>query len=261
MYNYAYKADKLVRSGYYNDVIHDRLYFGDNDGGTSTIQSKEYQLFVNAVGQQTKNISSGAIVTQSKAETSLEGIGGTMPHGDWFVITQIGIHLEISNVQATEPFTNDAVTSINVTPLYRVSPIPLHQAIMSQCTFELYRNANELIEQGGLPEYPSGFTTQGFAGGGGASVPALAGGAQNAYTVNPTVFIDGGGVQFRNLTVYQELEEFDQFRGVLRVNREIALSSTLLCGQIDFYLVGRLMTEQAHQQFRAEFGSQGKVGA
>lgn len=246
----------MTQSGYWNDVIHDRLYFGDNAGGTSTILAREYRVFINEVGTQTKNISSGAIVTQTPAETSLEGVGGTIPNGEWFVISDIGINLHISNVQATTPFTNDAVVSINITPLYRVNPTPLFDAIMAQCTFELYRNSNERLEIGNISEYPCEFGNTGFAGGAGASVPVLgAGPAQAAYTVNPTVYIDGSGTRFRALTVYQELEQNDQFRGIFKVNREIALASTLLCGAIDFYLVGRAMTDQQHTQWAREYGA------
>jgi hypothetical protein len=242
-------------SGFFNDVIHDRLYFGDNDGGTSTIQSKDYRIFINEVGTQTSNISSGADITQTDADTSLEGVGGTIPNGEWFVITAIGINLHLSNTQATQPFTNDADVSLNVTPLYRVSPIPLFDAIMSQCTFELYRNSNERLEKGNICEYPCEFGNTGFAGGSGAAVPAVTSGPlQAAYTTNPTVYIDGAGTRFRELTVYQELKQNDQFRGIFKVNREIALASTLLCGYIDFYLVGRALTDDQHDQFVAEFG-------
>lgn len=253
------KGDIAV-SGYWNDVIHDRLYFGDNGGGTSTILAKEYRIFINEVGTQTKNISSGSTVTQAECDTSLEGVGGTIPNGEWFVISDIGINLNISNVQATTPFTNDAVTSINVTPLYRVNPTPLFTAIMSQCTFELYRNSNERLEIGNISEYPCEFGNTGFAGGSFASVPVLgAGPAQAAYTQNPQVYIDGAGSRFRALTVYQELAQNDQFRGIFKVNREIALASTLLCGQIDFYLCGRAMTNQQHDQYVREYAQGGYV--
>lgn len=241
-------------SGYWNDVIHDRLYFGDNDGGTSVIQSKEFRVFINEVGTQTKNISNGAIVTQTPADTSLEGVGGTIPNGEWFVISDIGINLHLSNVQATTPFTEDAVTSINITPLFRVNPTPLFDAIMAQCTFELYRNSNERLEIGNISEYPCEFGNTGFAGGSGAAVPVLgAGPAQAAYTLNPMIYIDGSGTRFRRLTVYQELKQNDQFRGIFKVNREINLASTLLCGAIDFYLVGRAMTDDQHNQWVTEF--------
>lgn len=256
MRDYTMTAGIMTQTGAWNDVIHDRLYFGDNDGGTSTIQAKDYRIFINEVGTQTKNISNGAIVTQASCDTSLEGVGGTIPNGEWFVINAIGINLHLSNVQATTPFTEDAVTSINITPLYRVNPTPLFDAIYSQCTFELYRNSNERLECGNISEYPSPFGNTGFAGGALAAVPAVTTGPlQAAYTVNPMVYIDGAGTQFRALTVYQELKQNDQFRGIFKVNREIALSSTLLCGYIDFYLAGRAMTNQEHNQWVANFAS------
>lgn len=241
-------------TGYWNDVIHDRLYFGDNDGGASVIPARDFRIFIAEVGTQVKNISNGAIVTQTDADTSLEGVGGTIPNGEWFVINAIGINLHLSNVQATTPFTEDAVTSINITPLFRVNPYPLFDALMSQCTFEFYRNSNERLEKGNIAEYPCEFGNSGVAGGSGASVPILgAGPAQAAYTINPFVYMDGSGVRFRSLTVYQELKQNDQFRGVFKVNREINLSATLLCGYVDFYLVGRAMTDTEHNQYAAKF--------
>jgi hypothetical protein len=254
MRNWVSTREQKTLSGYANDVIHDRLYFGDNDGGTSVIQAKDYRIFINAVGETTQNISSGASVTQTEADTSLEGRGGTIPNGESFVITAIGINLKLSNVQATEPFTNNAVTSINITPVYRVSPAPLVEAIMSQCTFELYRNSDERLERGNVSEYPCEFGQNVAAGGGGASVPVLgAGPAQAAYTINPFQYIESGGMRFRTLTVYQVLETLDDFYGVFKANREIDLVSTLLCGCIDFYLVGRLHDEITREQFVAGF--------
>ena len=242
--------ESTLRSGYWNDVVHDRLWFGDNDGGTSTIQAKEYRIFINEVGTQTKNISSGAIVTQTEADTSLEGEGGTIPNGEWFVIQSIGINVQISNVQATEPFTNDAIVSIDITPIYRVNPYPLWEALQQQATFELYRNANELLEKGGIQEYPAPFGGNGFAGGTSAAVPAVtAGPLQAAYTQNPMVYIQGAGTRFRDLSVYHELAQLDQFRGVFKVNRQVALAATLLCGCVDFYMAGRVMTDQEHNEF------------
>lgn len=246
--------EKLTVSGFSNDIIHDRLTFGENDGGTSTIQAKDYRVFINAVGENTTNISSGAAITQTEADTSLEGRGGTIPNGEAFVITAIGINLHLSNIQATQPFTNNADTSINITPLYRVSPLPLHDAIMSLCTFELYRNSDERLERGNICEYPCEFGNFVAAGGSGASVPAVTTGpVQAAYTVNPLQYIESGGNRFRTLTVYQVLQSLDDFYGVFKVNREIALSATLLCGYIDFYLVGRLATQYQADQYVAQF--------
>ena len=249
MRNLSYAQGQMITKGYWNDIIHDRLYFGDNDGGASVINASEYRVFIAEVGSNTQNISTGAAVTQTEADTSLEGQGGTIPSGEWFVINSVGINIRLSNWQATEPFTNNAVTSINVTPIARVTPIPLYDAMIEQCTFELYRNTNDLLEKGNIGEYPCEFGVNGFTGGTGASVPALSGGAQAAYTQNPTVVINGEGTRFRELAVYQELKSLDQFRGVLKVNRQINLASTLLCGRIDFYLVGRAMSDQSHTQF------------
>jgi hypothetical protein len=255
MRNWVSTREQKTLSGYANDVIHDRLYFGDNSGGASVVQARDYRIFINAVGETTQNISSGSSVTQTEADTSLEGRGGTIPNGESFVITAIGINIKLSNVQATTPFTNNAVTSINITPVYRVSPQPLLDALMSQCTFELYRNSDERLERGNISEYPCEFGHNVAAGGAGASVPALAGGAQNAYTVNPFQYVESGGMRFRTLTVYQVLETLDDFYGNLKANREIDLVSTLLCGCIEFYLVGRLHDDITREQFVAGFVS------
>jgi hypothetical protein len=250
MRSLTYTAGKAFIKGAYNDVIHDRLYFGDEGGGTSTIAPRDFQVFIVPVGGQTKNISTNAVVTQTLADSSIEGVGGIIPNAQNFVCASIGVNIVLSNTQATTPFTDDATTSINITPLYRVSPIPLHMTLMSQCTFELYRNTNERLEQGNITEYPCPFGNNGFAGGGGASVPAVTTGPlQAAYTINPTILINGAGDDFRQLSVLQEFQPNDQFRGVFKVAREIALSSTLLCGWIDFYLVGRLLVDDEHAQF------------
>lgn len=261
MRSWTSTATQLTVSGFANDVIHDRLTFGDNDGGASTIDAKDYRLFVNAVGQDTQNISSGASITQTPADTSLEGNGGVIPNGEAFVICAIGVQLHLSNQQATQPFTNNADTSINVTPIVRVCPIPLHDAIMSQAVFELWRNSDERIERGNVPEYPASFGNFVASGGTAASVPVLgAGPAQAAYTMNPTTYIESGGSSgFRDLTVYQTLQALDQFYGIFKVNRSIALASTLLCGYIDFYLVGRLATDYRAAQFTAGFISAQQV--
>lgn len=244
-----------VVSGFWNDVIHDRITFGTNSNGASVIAPKEYRIFINEVGTDTQNISTLATITQTEADTSLEGVGGTIPNGEWFVIKAIGINVHLSNVQATSPREDNTITSIDVTPLFRVNPVPLFDALMSQCTFEFYRNSNERLERGNISEYPCNFGNNGFAGGSGASVPALAGGAQNAYTVNPTIYINGAGERERALTVFHELKQNDQFRGIFKVATEIDLAATLLVGWVDFYLIGRAMTNSEHNQWYQEFGS------
>lgn len=223
-----------------NDVIHDRHYWGDNAGGSSIIAANENRIFVAPVGTGDVNISTGAAVTKKEADTSLEGQGGSIPNGESFVIYAVGVNVKCSNIQATTPFTNNAVTSINVTPLYRVSPLPLIDAIMSQGILEIYRNANQLIERGNFPEYPCEFGQNVMAGGGSASVPALAGGNQNAYVVSPLHYIESAGFQFRALPVYNVLRALDEFYGIAQFSRAIDLASTLLCGYIDYYLVGQV---------------------
>lgn len=241
---------KLVQAGSFNDVLHHRVYFGTNGSGASVIASNEFRLFENGVGQQEKNISTGSVVTLQECDSSQDGRGGTIPNGQAFVAAAIGILVSVSNVQATTPYTDDAVTSIDVTPIYRGSGIPLVEAISQQCTFELWRNSDIRLEKGVLNEYPCQFGLQGFAGGGQAAVPVLgAGPAQAAYTNNHTGLIQTNGMLFRPLTVYQVLEALDQFYGVLSVQRQIDLASTKLTGHIDFYLVGLLANNDLARQF------------
>lgn len=253
MRNWSMAKEQKVITGSWNDVIHHRLYFGTNGGGASVISAGEYQVFANGVGQQEKNLSTGAVITLTDAESSMRGKNGTIPKGESFVICSIGVGITLSNVQATTPFEDDSVTSIDVTPVNRVSPIPLLQTLMEQCTFELWRNSNELLERGNIDEYPTEFGLTGFGGGASASVPALAGGNQNAYTVSPFQVVQANGMRTRMLTVYQVLTELDQFYGILKVNREIDLASTLLVGHIDFYLIGKAVTKYEAPQYVAQF--------
>lgn len=239
MRNFVMTKESKVIRGAFNDVVHHRLYFG-GIAGTSIIRAGEKRLWANGVGQTEKNISTGADVTLTECDTSLTGENGIIPNGEAFVISAIGVHFEISNTQATTPFTNDAVQSIDVTPVAQASPVPLQQALKSQCTFELWRNADERLERGNIDEYPCQFGSQGFAGSESA-----------AGDVN--TMVGTNGMVFRALTVYHELKALDQFYGVLKVCREIDLSATLLTGHIDFYLVGRAMTDYQADQFVRQY--------
>ncbi len=240
---------QLTQTGNFNDVLHHRVYFGTSGNGASVIASQEIRLFENGVGQSEKNISTGSVVTLKECDSSQDGKGGTIPNGQAFVCAAIGILVSVSNVQATTPFTDDAVTSIDVTPVYRGSGIPLVEALSQQCTFELWRNSDIRLEKGVINEYPCQFGLQGFAGGGQASVPVLgAGPAQAAYTNNHTGLIQTNGILFRPLTVYQVLEQLDQFYGVLMPQRQIDLAATKLTGHVDFYLVGLLANADTARQ-------------
>lgn len=251
-----YTEDSLALSGNFNDVMHHRLYFGRSDAGASLIESKEFRVFENGVGQQEKNISTGAIVTLTPADSSQDGRGGTIPNAQAFVIAAIGIHVSVSNVQATTPKSDDAVDTIDAYPVTRVSPIPLVEAIANQCTFELWKNASIRLERGVVNEYPCQFGLQGVIGGSQASVPALAGGAQNAYTVNSQQLVQTNGMMFRPLTVLQVLESLDEFYGVFEPRVGIDLggaTDTLLVGHVDFYLVGLLTQKDQARQYVADF--------
>lgn len=249
MRNWSQDEGQLKIEGNYNDVLHHRLYFGRNDAGASLIAPTEFRLFTNGVGQEEKNISTGATVTLKECDSSQDGNGGTIPNGQAFVITAIGIHVSLSNVQAATPFADDSVQTIDATPVVRSSPIPLVEALYNQCTFELWKNSDIRLERGVINEYPCQFGLQGFAGGSGSAVPALAAGSQAAYAVNPTQLIQSNGMMTRPLTVFQVLESLDQFYGVFKANRGIDTEDMLLVGHIDFYLIGLLATKDYARQY------------
>ena len=238
MRNWSMQERQVLIDRAWNDVIHHRKYFGTAGVGASVIEAGDYQLFSNGVGQDEANISTGGVITLSDADSSMRGKNGTIPKGDNFVITSIGIHLGLSNQQATTPFEDNSVTSIDVTTnTLADSPIPVVDAIKSQCVFELWRNSNELLERGNLDEYPAEFGNTGFAGAGAGS------------------FFQTNGMKTRSLTVYQVLEELDQFYGTLKVVKDIDLASTTYVGYLDFYLIGRAMTNYQAQEFVAQFGN------
>lgn len=253
----SYKQGSLSLSGGFNDVMHHRLRFGRSDAGASLIEAKEFRVFENGVGQQEKNISTGATVTLTPADSSQDGRGGTIPNAQAFVIAAIGIMVRVNSVQPTTPWTDDSVATVDVTPIEAPSPIPLVDAIASNCTFELWKNASIRLERGTLIEYPAQFSLQAAIGGAQASVPALAGGNQNAYTVASQQVIQSNGMVFRPLTVLQVLESLDEFYGVFEPRVNIDLASTKLAGYIDFYLVGLLTTDDTARQLVSQFGLDG----
>lgn len=243
----------LSLSGNFNDVMHHRLYFGRNDAGASLIEAKEFRVFENGVGQQEANISTGAAVTLTPADSSQDGRGGTIPNGQSFLAAAIGIHVSVQSPQATTPKSDNSVSTIDVTPVQRVSPIPLVEALANQCTFELWKNASIRLERGVVNEYPCQFGLQGVIGGAQATVPALAAGAQNAYAINSQQIIQTNGMMFRPLTVLQVLESLDEFYGVFEPRVGIDLADTLLVGHIDFYLVGLVTQDDTARQLVASF--------
>lgn len=243
MRNWSMSKEQVSIQGSWNDVLHHRLYFGTSGAGSSVITAGEYYLFSNGVGQQERNISTSGLVTLTDAESSMRGKNGTIPKGESFVIVAIGMNITVSSVQATTPFEDDSVTSINVTPITRANPIPLVQTIQQQSTFELWKNSNELLERGNFDEYPTEFGFMGFSGGNGAT----------SETSTDITLIGQNNAKFRTLTVYQVLTELDQFYGVFKVNREIDLDDTKLSGCIDFYLVGKAMTKYEAPQYVANF--------
>lgn len=249
------RAESKITTGAFNDIIRYRKYFGAIGAGTASIlRATEFNLFTMGSGQVDKNMSTGADVTLLDCDTSLFGNQGIIPNAERFTLYGIGIDIHLSNWEATTPFTDDAVTSIDGTPLNsKANPYPLVDFLRSQCTFELWRNSTELLEQGNVADYPCGLSVAGFAGGSQATVPVLGvGPAQATYDQNAMVYAQNG-MAFRKLTVYQVLDSLDQFYGKFKVNREMVLTGTKLCGYIDFLLVGRADVKRTSGQIVENF--------
>lgn len=245
--------EKKVSTGSFNDIIRSRKYFGTEDvAAASVIPPKEFLLFRIGQGEVDKNISTNEDVTLLDCDSSLFGNQGIIPNAESFTIYGIAVDIHLSNYSPTSPFEGDSVTNIDINPLAFANPYPLVDVLRSQCTFELWRNSTELLEQGNLADYPSGLPITGFAGGSRASVPALAAGNQNAYEAQPMIFAQNG-VTFRPLTVFQNLAALDQFYGKLKVNRQITLTGSRLVGYIDFLLVGRANVNRNASQLVTNF--------
>lgn len=234
----------------YNDVIRYRKYFGTQGNGTSTIPATTFFLFKQGEGETDQNISTNSNVTLKQCDTSLFGQNGIIPNAESFTISHIAVDLRVANVQATTEFTDNSITSVNITPVSVVNPYPLFNYIRTQAVFELWRNSTELLEQGNVEDYPSGLFVDGFSSSA-AVVPAItqgtAAGLQNTYTPSGLTMLQNGN-RWRELAAWQMLAALDQFYGKLTFCREIALSSTLLCGHIDVLLRGYAQVNRTSKQ-------------
>lgn len=247
-------TQNAVLTGKYNDIIRDRRYFGDVDAQTSSIWgTDETILFNSGQGEVTKNLTTGADVTMKKCDTSLFNSNGIIPNAQNFVVMAIGIDIHLANKEATTPFSDDSVTSIDVSPLAVDNPYPLVDAIRSFGVFSLYRNSTEFLEEGNVADYPCGLYNSGWGGDGQASVPAVTSGPlQNAYTVNGFI-VAQNGMNFRPLTVWHVLESLDQFHGRFQMCRSLDLTGTKLVGYVDFLLIGQANVDRKSQQMIANF--------
>lgn len=232
----------------FNDIIRYRKFFGSQTGATSLIPATEFYLFQNSVGQADKNISTQAVVTLKQPDVSLLGQNGTIPNAEAFIITHIGIDIHVANVQATNMFTNDLITNLDITPVSVVNPYPLFDAIRTHGTFELWRNSADLLEQGNIADYPSGIAMNGWSGMSNV-VPAAAGFAPGAAYTQNAVSVLQNGAGWRPLAVWQELKALDQFYGKLKFARPIDLNATALCGYIDVLLRGWAAVDKRDTQF------------
>lgn len=242
-----------ILSAKYNDVIRDRRYFGDQSALTaSTWGTDEVILFNSGQGEVTKNLTTGADVTMKKCDTSLFNANGIIPNAQNFVVMAIGIDIHLANVQSTTPFSDDTVTNVDVTPDQIVNPYPLVDCIRSFGTFSLYRNSTEFLEEGNVADYPCGLYNSGWGSDGSASVPALAGGNQNAYAVNGFILAQNG-MTLRPLTVWHVLNQLDQFHGRFQMCRPLTLTGTQIVGYIDFLLIGQANVDRTSLQKIANF--------
>lgn len=242
-----------ILTGKYNDIIRDRRYFGDVDVQTASVWgTDETILFNSGQGEVTKNLTTNADVTMAKCDTSLFNSNGIIPNAQNFVVMAIGIDIHLASKSALTPFSDDTVTSIDVSPLAVDNPYPLVDAIRSFGVFSLYRNSTEFLEEGNVADYPCGLYNSGWGSDGQASVPALAGGAQNAYTQNGFI-VAQNGMNFRPLTVWHVLESLDQFHGRFKMCKSLVLTGTALVGYIDFLLIGQANVDRKSSQFVSNF--------
>lgn len=236
--------DQVIVS-YANDIIRHRAYFGDNDPLVASVwNTDEIALFNAGQNDVVKNITTGADVTMRKCDTSLFSSQGLIPKAQKFTIMAIGIDVHLANVQANVPYSDDAITQIDVNPVQTLNPYPLVDAIRSQGVFSLYRNATEFLEEGNVADYPCGLYNSGWGSDGSADVPAVtAGPLQAAYSQNGFILAQNG-MTFRPLSVWYELTELDQFHGRFEIMRPLLLTGTGLVGYVDFLLVGQADTNR-----------------
>jgi len=230
-------------SGNYNDIIRDRRYFGDVDAQTASVWgTDEVILFNSGQGEVTKNLTTGADVTMKKCDTSLFNANGIIPNAQNFVVMAIGIDIHLASKSATTPFSDDTVTSVDVSPLNVDNPYPLVDAIRSFGSFSLHRNSTEFLEEGNVADYPCGLYNSGWGSDGQLANAAAAG-----------FVIAQNGMAFRPLTVWHVLDALDQFHGKFQMCRSLDLTGTKLVGYIDFLLIGQANVNRTSRDYIADF--------
>lgn len=246
MRNMSIKDQVIVSKA--NDIIRHRTYFGDADPLVASVwNTDEIQIFNLGQGEVSKNVTTGADVTMRKCDTSLFSNNGLIPKAQSFLVMAIGIDIHLANVAPNVPYSDDAVTQIDINPVQGVNPYPLVDQVRSQGVFSLYRNATEFLEEGNVADYPCGLYNSGWGSDGSADVPALAAGAQAAYSVGGFI-VAQNGMNFRPLTAWYLLTELDQFHGRFEMQRPLLLTGSGLVGYIDFLLVGQANVDRKSQQ-------------
>lgn len=246
MRNMSIKDQVVVSKA--NDIIRHRVYFGDNDPLVASVwNTDEIQIFNLGQGEVAKNVTTGADVTMRKCDTSLFSNNGLIPKAQSFLVMAIGVDIHLASIQPNVPYSDDAITQIDVNPVQVLNPYPLVDAVRSQGVFSLYRNATEFLEEGNVADYPCGLYNSGWGSDGSADVPAVAGGAQAAYTQAGFILAQNG-MAFRPLTAWYILTELDQFHGRFEMQRPLLLTGSGLVGYVDFLLVGQANVDRKSQQ-------------
>lgn len=239
------QTDQKIKSAY-NDIIRSRVYFGDADPAAASLWTTDPIILFNK-GQQevTKNATTGADVSLRECDTSLFGSNGLIPNAQSFDVMGIAIDIHMANVQCNVPFSDDAITQIDVNPVQTPNPYPFVDQIRSQGTFSLWRNSTEWLEQGNVADYPCGLYNSGWGSDGANDGVALS--ATSGF------IICQNGMTFRKLSVWQHLASLDQFQGKFQMCRPLLLTGSGFVGYIDFLLVGRANVDRTSTQFLASY--------
>ncbi len=237
-------ASQVIKSAY-NDIMRYRVYFGDADPNATSLWSTD-PVILFGKGQQSvvKNVTTGADVTLRECDTSLFNDNGIIPNAQSFDVMAIGIDIHMANVQCNVPYSDDAITQIDVNPVQTPNPYPLVDQLRSQGTFSLWRNSTEFLEQGNVADYPCGLYNSGWGSDGGSDSPSE---AINGFIVAQN------GMAFRKLTVWHTLAALDQFHGKFQVCRPLLLTGTGFVGYIDFLLLGQANVNRTSSQRIASF--------
>lgn len=237
-------ASVQAQKSKYNDIMRYRQYFGTADTAAASVWPTDpVILFNKGEGAESKNLTTGAVVTLKKCDTSLFNSNGIIPNAQSFTVMAIGIDIHLANVQGNVPFEDDTITQIDVNPVQTVNPYPLIDAVRSQGVFTLKRNSTEFLEEGSVSDYPCGLSNSGWGSDGSS---------EDGTPINGFILAQNG-MAFRPLTVWQELASLDQFQAEFVMTRPLLLTGTGLVGYIDFLLLGQANVDRRSNQSIQQF--------